>query len=771
MDKFQTKTVQPIERASNRASALKFDFINQQTQLQPVASSNGETLSLPATHLNGCVCSTCCDQADFSSDGSTFESDFNTFGIKWAQPNGKGTPINITYSYTNLLDGGLKGDLSNGQIKSAIEEAFEIWSQYAPLKFVEVKDTGTKSKSNPDAADIRLGHTNLGGRGGTLGRANLKSFSGDLATTVNFDNQDTWSTQSSGFTFDFLEVAVHEIGHALGLTHESGQAAIMNPSIKNRYSGLGSAFLLQDDINGIRSLYGQGKGSVKPLSGKSAPSPAPQPKSAPAPAPTPAPAPAPTPTPKSDSPQASTNKTDRFDQRVLELVNKERTKRGLDALKLNGKLDQVADKHAENMAEQDFFGHTGKNGSSPAERVAKTGYNAKLVKQNIAGFQNTPEWFVRDLMSNAKTRGRLLDSEVTEMGLGYAEMPNDPGSVKYGRYWTQVLAAKQDAKPSPAPNRNPNPEPSPTSPSQPPRSNANTITGTAGNDQLIGNAKNQTLKGFAGKDTIKAGAGRDTVYGGNDKDIIFGGEGNDQLLGENGNDTINGGKGADLIKGGNGSDRLHGNEGNDKLYGGAGKDILHGGAGKDILHGGAGKDILHGGAGKDILHGGAGKDILKGGKDGDRLFGNTAADQLFGEAGNDTLHGGKGSDTLTGGTGNDTLIGTSTTLSQPGAGERDVLRGGAGKDTFVLGNTRRAFYLASGNSAQGKTDLALITDFKLGQDKIQLHGSAKEYELVRLGSQTQIFHKETGSAQTDLIASVRGDFAGLSLLKGEFDYV
>ena len=33
----------------------------------------------------------------------------------------------------------------------------------------------------------------------------------------------------------------------------------MNPSVQNRYSGLGTAFLLTDDINGIRSLYGEGQ--------------------------------------------------------------------------------------------------------------------------------------------------------------------------------------------------------------------------------------------------------------------------------------------------------------------------------------------------------------------------------------------------------------------------------------------------------------------------------------------------------------------------------
>ena len=175
------------------------------------------TAQLPSLHVNACSCSTCCTntQANFSSDGTVAESDFKAFGLRWPQPNGQGSPTTITYSYTNLFDGGIKGDITADEMKAAIEEAFALWAQYAPLKFVEVEDSGPKSKSNLDAADIRIGHQNLGGAGGTLGRANLTTAPGELATTVVFDNQDTWGTDQSGFTFDFLEVAAHEIGHAL----------------------------------------------------------------------------------------------------------------------------------------------------------------------------------------------------------------------------------------------------------------------------------------------------------------------------------------------------------------------------------------------------------------------------------------------------------------------------------------------------------------------------------------------------------------------------
>ncbi len=55
----------------------------------------------------------------------------------------------------------------------------------------------------------------------------------------------------------------------MGLNHEptppAGNNAIMNPFYGSRYSGPGSAFLLPDDQNGIKAIYGSSGGGGCPI--------------------------------------------------------------------------------------------------------------------------------------------------------------------------------------------------------------------------------------------------------------------------------------------------------------------------------------------------------------------------------------------------------------------------------------------------------------------------------------------------------------------------
>ena len=87
---------------------------------------------------------------------------------------------------------------------------------------------------------------------------------------------------------------------------------------------------------------------------------------------------------------------------------------------------------------------------------------------------------------------------------------------------------------------------------------------------------------------------------------------------------------------------------------------------------------------------------------------------LWGSTYSDKILGGDGNDIITG------AVKTGATAVSLGKGQIDTLTGGAGKDVFVLGDSRGVFYNDNINFNSGSSDYALITDFSLIDDKLQL---------------------------------------------------
>jgi RTX calcium-binding nonapeptide repeat (4 copies) len=128
----------------------------------------------------------------------------------------------------------------------------------------------------------------------------------------------------------------------------------------------------------------------------------------------------------------------------------------------------------------------------------------------------------------------------------------------------------------------------------------------------------------------------------------------------------------------------------------------------------------------------------------------------IGGNGNDTITGanksgkltaGGGNDRVTGGKDKDTITGTDSTAR--GVGEVDTLTGGGGRDKFVLGDTNGAYYVG-----KGKDDYALITDFNLFQDLIDL-GGFKNYSFASGGNNTIDLYSGKDVNTRDLIAKIQ----------------
>ncbi len=239
------------------------------------------------------LCMGCCAWCGTDGSGVPTISDdeeappplsFSTFGGRWPQPGGLGSPITVTYSYNNFLDGGLKNlageSVSADYIRTVTEEAFGLWASVAPIHFVEVPDIGTPvftsntsaylAYDEDDFGQIRLNHRFINGTDAQNGRPTTKALAYAVSTfgfvggDIHFDNGDPWEIIGTPSEPDILGIMTHEIGHSLGLGHSTIDGTVMFPAALRRM-GPGTGTLLPDDINGIQFLYGAGVGSVTPL--------------------------------------------------------------------------------------------------------------------------------------------------------------------------------------------------------------------------------------------------------------------------------------------------------------------------------------------------------------------------------------------------------------------------------------------------------------------------------------------------------------------------
>jgi hypothetical protein len=229
-----------------------------------------EAVGIPCVH--GIV-----DNPSAPADGTT-PPQYSLIGYKWPQ-SAPGAQVTITYSYNNLLDGGLKGpdgvSLPASLIRASVEEALSLWAGAAPLNFIEVPDQGGPAvmADYPDGqfGQIRFSHVYINGPDvpGQLPTTKALTYYptglNNLAADIFFDDSDPWQKQGTLPTPDVLGAAIHELGHALGLGHSLDSNDNMY-WIFTRYNGPGTgASLKGGDIDGIHALYGTDHGSVTPL--------------------------------------------------------------------------------------------------------------------------------------------------------------------------------------------------------------------------------------------------------------------------------------------------------------------------------------------------------------------------------------------------------------------------------------------------------------------------------------------------------------------------
>jgi Ca2+-binding RTX toxin-like protein len=486
-------------------------------------------------------------------------ADYNLEGPKWAS-----NTISWAFATANYAGQAAWGAITQtfAAVSSIFQNdiiwAFQRWAQVANLNFIQTSDS--------PAVDIRLGWTAIDGPGNIAGMANYAYGAGGFFlpdNVIEFDSSDSWALGVDGDYHvinpngtAFRIVALHEIGHALGLDHYFGDLSVMNPVISASLTDL-----TQHDINGIWALYGPAS-SQQTLNGTA----------------------------------GSDNLSGTSGDDVIAGLG------GADVL--NGQAGNDALYGGD--GNDTLFGGPGNDalyGGPGDDTYSIVDYSDTIVENAGEGTDTIISDVSYSLPANVEILGLAETSAVAGIGndLNNLIVGNSINNVLGGGAGDDVIHGQRGADYLNGDAGND---------ALYGGDDADTLYGGSGNDLLLGGAGNDILSGGTGDDTYSIldyadtiienfGEGRDTVI----SDVSYSLPANLEVLGLAETGAVSGiGNDADNV--------IVGNSANNVLGGGGGADILYGQGGADYLNGDSGNDTLYGGDGNDTLYGGAGADIF-----------------------------------------------------------------------------------------------------------------------------------------------------------------
>lgn len=120
-----------------------------------------------------------------------------------------------------------------------------------------------------------------------------------------------------------------------------------------------------------------------------------------------------------------------YENKVIALVNKERSKRGLSMLAKDARLARTARLKSQEMVTKNYFSHTSPVYGSPFTMMQSFGIRFTAAGENIAMGQKTPEAVMSAWMNSPGHRSNILSPAYNRIGIGYARKSNGVA------YWTQ----------------------------------------------------------------------------------------------------------------------------------------------------------------------------------------------------------------------------------------------------------------------------------------------------------------------------------------------
>uniref|UniRef100_A0A914Q8G0 Apple domain-containing protein n=1 Tax=Panagrolaimus davidi TaxID=227884 RepID=A0A914Q8G0_9BILA len=159
----------------------------------------------------------------------------------------------IKYAFINFSE-----DLASFDIRKVIQKAFDIWSKVIPRNFVEV------SSDDPSVNILIQFVKKAHGDGFPFDCTNEVLAHAIPGGYIHFDEDEIWviykpNEKVYSHKKDLLSVAIHEIGHSLGLDHTNVENSIIFPYYQDPIDENGNYVvpkLLTSDISDIQEIYG-----------------------------------------------------------------------------------------------------------------------------------------------------------------------------------------------------------------------------------------------------------------------------------------------------------------------------------------------------------------------------------------------------------------------------------------------------------------------------------------------------------------------------------
>lgn len=124
------------------------------------------------------------------------------------------------------------------------------------------------------------------------------------------------------------------------------------------------------------------------------------------------------------------------ESQVVNLVNQERAKVGLPALKSDWELSRVARYKSEDMRDKNYFDHNSPTYGSPFQMMKSFGISYGYAAENLAAGQTSAQAVMAAWMKSPGHKANILSRNFTHIGVGYAK------GGSYGNYWTQQFISK-----------------------------------------------------------------------------------------------------------------------------------------------------------------------------------------------------------------------------------------------------------------------------------------------------------------------------------------